>query len=109
MLISRSPVDTTLAVLRGEGYAPVAETADGTVCIEKARPRRAAAPVPTPRGIGTRDGGRDAATGTAKAPAAIDPDALAAQLLAAPPTTPEPAPFSGGVPIATDTEEILAG
>jgi len=109
VLISRSPVDTTLAALRGEGYAPVAETADGTVRIEKARPRRAAAPVPAPRGTGVRDGGRNAATRTAKAPAAIDPDALAAQLLAAPPTTPEPAPFDGGVPFATDTEEIVAG
>ena len=109
VLISRSPVDTTLAALRGEGYAPVAETDDGTVRVEKAPPRRAAAPVPAPRGTRTRVGGRNAATRTAQAPAAIDPDALAARLLAAPPTTPEPSPFDGGVPFATDTEEIVAG
>lgn len=49
VLVSRSPIDATLAVLRAEGYAPVAETADGTVRIEKTRPQRAAA-VPTPGG-----------------------------------------------------------
>ncbi|MEU9185455.1 helicase C-terminal domain-containing protein [Streptomyces sp. NPDC048484] len=108
VLISRSPVDTTLAALRAEGYAPVAETAEGAVRIEKARPQRAAAPVPTPRGTSARDSGRIAAT-RAKAPAAVDPNTLATQLLAAPPTTPEPAPFDGGVPFATDTEEIVAG
>ncbi|MFJ5836282.1 helicase-associated domain-containing protein [Streptomyces shenzhenensis] len=108
VLISRSPVDTTLAALRAEGYAPVAETADGTVRIEKARPRRAAAPVPAPRGTRARDGGRNAATRAAKAPAAIDPDALAARLLAAPPPS-EPAPFDEAGSFATDTEEMVAG
>lgn len=49
VLVSRSPIDATLAALRAEGYAPVAETADGTVRIEKTRPQRAAA-VPTPGG-----------------------------------------------------------
>lgn len=51
----------------------------------------------------------------------FDPDTLATRLLAAPPTSPtpgfarsggpasEPAPFDGGVPFATDTEEIVAG
>ncbi|MET9460943.1 helicase C-terminal domain-containing protein [Streptomyces canus] len=111
VLISRSPIDTTLAALRAEGYAPVAETAKGTVRIEKARPQRAAAArVPTPRGTSTLDSGRTAVAATrAKAPAAVDPNTLANQLLTAPPTTPEPTPFDGGLPFATDTEEIVAG
>ncbi|MFB7497401.1 helicase-associated domain-containing protein [Streptomyces sp. NPDC056161] len=113
VLVSRSPVDTTLAALRAEGYAPVAETADGTARVEKGRPRRAAAPVPAPRAIGTRAGGRNAAPRAAKASAAVDPAVdpvvLAARLLAAPPSIPEPAPFDGGGPFGTDTEEIVAG
>lgn len=107
VLISRSPLDTTLTALRAEGYAPVAETAEGTVRIERARPWRAAA-VPAPRGTSAGDGGRIAATSTAKPPAA-GLSTLADRLLTAPPTTPEPAPFDGGVPFATDTEEIVAG
>ncbi|MFB6791109.1 helicase C-terminal domain-containing protein [Streptomyces olivaceus] len=109
VLISRRPLDTTLAALRGEGYAHVAETAEGTVRIEKSRPRRAAAAVPAPRGSGARSGGRIAAASKAKPSAALDPSTLAMQLLAAPATTPEPAPFDGGAPFATDTEEIVAG
>ncbi|WP_019054874.1 helicase-associated domain-containing protein [Streptomyces prunicolor] len=109
VLVSRSPIATTLAALRAEGYSPVAETAEGTVRIEKARPQRAAAPVPTPRGSSARDRGRIASARAAKAAAAVDPNTLATRLLAAPPTTPEPAPFDGGVPFATDTEEIVAG
>ncbi|MER5434042.1 helicase-associated domain-containing protein [Streptomyces sp. NPDC002588] len=109
VLISRSPLDTTLAALRAEGYAPVAETAEGTVRIEGARPRRAAASVPAPRGTSGTGSGRIAATRAAKAPAAVDPAALAARLLAAPPRIPDPAPFEGGAPFATDTEEIVAG
>lgn len=110
VLVSRSPIDTTLAALRAEGYAPVAETAEGTVRMEKTRPQRAAALVPTPRGSSARDSGRIAvAAPRAKAPAAVDPNTLANRLLTAPPTTPEPAPFDGGVPFATDTEEIVAG
>ncbi|OEV01925.1 hypothetical protein AN217_01130 [Streptomyces qinglanensis] len=109
VLISRSPLDTTLAALRAEGYAPVAETDEGTVRVERARPRRAAAPVPAPRGSQARDGGRMAVTSTAKESPASDPSALAVQLLAAPATIPEPAPFDGGAPFATDTEEIVAG
>ncbi|WP_405711320.1 helicase-associated domain-containing protein [Streptomyces xanthophaeus] len=108
VLISRSPLDTTLAALRAEGYAPVAETDEGTVRIEKARPRRAAA-VPAPRGSRARSGGRTAATSTAKESATLDPSTLATRLLAAPAATPEPAPFDGGAPFATDTEEIVAG
>ncbi|GGK66096.1 helicase C-terminal domain-containing protein [Streptomyces flaveus] len=109
VLISRSPLDTTVAALRAEGYAPVAETAEGTVRVEKARPRRGTALVPPPRGAGAKDSGRIAATRAAKASAAIDCNTLAAQLLAAPPTIPDPAPFDGGAPFATDTEEIVAG
>ncbi|WP_329051729.1 helicase-associated domain-containing protein [Streptomyces violaceus] len=109
VLVSRSPLDTTLAALRAEGYAPVAETAEGTVRIEKTPPQRAPAPVPAPRRTSARGSGRIAATGVAKAATAVDPNILAAQLLKAPPTTPEPAPFEGGVPFATDTEEIVAG
>ena len=30
-------------------------------------------------------------------------------MLAAPPATPDPAPFDGGAPFDTDTEEIVAG
>ncbi|WP_329135817.1 helicase C-terminal domain-containing protein [Streptomyces sp. NBC_00670] len=109
VLISRSPLETTLATLRAEGYAPVAETADGTVRIEKTRPQRAATPVPAPRGTGTRNSGRRAATGMTKTPAPVDPGTLAAQLLKAPPTPPGPAPSDGGAAFATDTEEIVAG
>ncbi len=49
MLTSRISLDKTLAALRGAGYAPVAEAADGAVRIERPRHRRAAAPVPPPR------------------------------------------------------------
>ncbi|MGW2525349.1 helicase-associated domain-containing protein [Streptomyces sp. NPDC001617] len=109
VLVSRSPLDTTVAALRAEGYAPVAETADGTVRIEKSRPQRAAAPVPAPRRTSARGNGRIVAAGVAKAAAAADPGILAAQLLKAPPTPPEPAPFDGGAAFATDTEEIVSG
>jgi XPB/Ssl2-like helicase family protein/WYL domain-containing protein len=109
VLVSRSPLDTTVAALRAEGYAPLAETAEGTVRIEKTRPRRAAAPVPAPRRTRARDSGRKAATGVAKAPTAVDPYILATRLLKAPPTSPEPSPFDGGAAFATDTEEIVAG
>ncbi|WP_433919077.1 helicase-associated domain-containing protein [Streptomyces canus] len=110
VLISRSPLDTAVAALRAEGYAPVAETAEGTVRVEKARPRRGTAPVPPPRGgTSAKDSGRIAGTRATKASAAIDCSTLAARLLAAPPTISDPAPFDGGVPFATDTEEIVAG
>ncbi|MCX4455213.1 helicase-associated domain-containing protein [Streptomyces sp. NBC_01340] len=121
VLVSRSPLDTTLAALRSQGYAPVAETSDGTVRIDKTRPRRATTPVPAPRGTGAKDRRRIAATLAAMPPAAVDPNALATRLLAAAPTSPtlgfdraegppsETAPFDGGGPFATDTEEIVAG
>ncbi|MFG2993677.1 helicase C-terminal domain-containing protein [Streptomyces sp. NPDC048257] len=110
VLVSRSPIDQTLAALRAEGYAPVAETADGTVRVETPRPQRAAAPVPAARKARAQIGLRGTrAPHTAKAHPA-DLNVLAAQLLAAPPTTPEPDPFGpGGIPFGTDTEEIVAG
>ncbi len=107
--VGRSPLDTTVAALRAEGYAPVAETAEGTVRIGGTRPQRAAAAVPDPRRNGARGSGRIAATGVARAATAVDPDIVAAQLLKAPPALPEPAPFAGGPAFATDTEEIVAG
>jgi hypothetical protein len=109
VLVSRSPIDMALAALRAEGYAAVAETAEGTVRIDRTRPRRAAPPVPAPRGTSGRSSFRITATVAAERPAAVDPNAVATRLLAAPPTLPEPAPFDGGVPFATDTEEIVAG
>lgn len=109
VLVSRSSLDTTVAALRAEGYAPVAETAEGTVRIEKDRPQRAAAPVPAPRRTGARRNGRIAATGVARAAARVDPDILAARLLKAPPTPDEPEPVDAGAAFATDTEEIVAG
>ncbi|MFF9059191.1 helicase-associated domain-containing protein [Streptomyces sp. NPDC014882] len=109
VLVSRSPLDATLAALRAEGYAPVAETAEGTVRIERAWSPQAAAPVPAPRGTGTPSGGRIAAAGGVNTSAPVDPGALALQLLKAPPTLPDPAPLAGGRPFATDTEEIVSG
>jgi hypothetical protein len=109
VLVSRSPLDATLAALRSEGYAPVAETADGTVRIEKKRPHRAAAPVPTPRRAGAGADRRNEVRDTTRKPATADPKALAARLLTAPSTTPDPDPFGSGVPFGTDTEEIVAG
>ncbi|WP_406331233.1 helicase C-terminal domain-containing protein [Streptomyces sp. NBC_00203] len=123
VLVSRSPVDATLAALRAEGYAPVGETAEGTVRIDRTRPRRAVVPVPVPapRGPSERSPFRITASVTAKASATVDPSVLAARLLAAPPTSPtlgfaraggppsEPAPFDGGPPFGTDTEEIVSG
>ncbi|MFJ3906564.1 helicase C-terminal domain-containing protein [Streptomyces sp. NPDC090025] len=108
VLVSRSPLETTLAALRAEGYAPVAETADGTVRIEKTRSQRAAA-VPTLRKAGKGADRHSAVHHTERTPAAPDPNALAARLLTAPPTTPDPDPFGSGVPFGTDTEEIVAG
>lgn len=104
VLVSRTPLDKTLAALRATGYAPVAETADGTVRVEQAPRRRAAAPVPHPRPpLGTRT----RAKGT---PAVVDVSALATRLRAAPPIAPAPDP-AGGIPFGTntDTEEIVAG
>ncbi|MEU7346654.1 helicase-associated domain-containing protein [Streptomyces bacillaris] len=107
VLVSGSSPDKTLAALRGQGYAPVAEAADGTVRIERVPPRRAAE-VPAPRKATTKAGTGRSPHRTAEAPA-VDPSAVAARLLITPPTVPEPDPFGTGVPFGTDTEEIVAG
>ncbi|MEU2718711.1 helicase-associated domain-containing protein [Streptomyces sp. NPDC007205] len=109
VLISRSALNTTLAALRAEGYAPVTETAQGTVRIEKARPRRATAPVPAPLRTTARNSGPTAATHATKTLTAVDPNTLATRLLAAQPTTLEPIPSDAGAPPTTDTEKIIAG
>ncbi|WP_260216792.1 WYL domain-containing protein [Streptomyces gossypii] len=109
VVVSRSPLEPTLAALRAQGCAPVAETGEGTVRIERARPQRAAAPVPAPRRTGGRAGLRSTAIRAAKAPAPVDLSALASRLLTAPPTTPDPDPFGSGTPYGTDTEEIVSG
>lgn len=108
VLVSGSPPATALAALRAAGYAPVAETAGGTVRIEKRLPQRAAA-VPSPRRNVGRRGSRITATGAPDMSTAAGPDVLADRLLKAPPTAPEPDPFGSGVPFGTDTEEIVAG
>ncbi|MFE5808250.1 helicase-associated domain-containing protein [Streptomyces sp. NPDC056491] len=108
VLLSGSSPDKTLAALRDQGYAPVAEAADGTVRIEKVPPRRAAA-VPAARKATTKAGTGRSAHQTAKGPAAVDSFGLAVRLLATPPTVPEPDPLGTGVPFGTDTEEIVAG
>ncbi|MGX1368968.1 hypothetical protein RKD19_004327 [Streptomyces canus] len=109
VLVSGSPPATTLAALRAAGYAPVAESAGGTVRIEKRLPQRAAAAVPPPRrNVGRRGPGTTAARASGL-PADAGMGALADRLLKAPPHSPEPDPFGGGEPFATDTEEIVAG
>lgn len=108
VLVSGSPPATTLAALRAAGYAPVAETAAGTVRVEKRLPQRAAA-VPAPRRNPGRGAPRTAAAPASALPADAGMDALADRLLKAPPTAPEPDPFGTGVPFGTDTEEIVAG
>jgi hypothetical protein len=108
VLVSRSPLDKTLATLRAAGYAPVAESPDGTVRVEKSRRRRAAAPVPRPRLPGGTSASRNTSARTAQATATVDLSALAARLRAAPPVTPEPDP-DNGIPYDSDTEEIVAG
>lgn len=108
VLVSRAPLDESLAALRAAGYAPVAEAADGTVRIERSRRHRAAVTVPGPRPPRGAARSRSAAPRTTQAPAPADPRALAARLLTAPPTGPQPDPHDG-VPSRSDTEEIIGG
>ncbi|MFE3518653.1 helicase-associated domain-containing protein [Streptomyces sp. NPDC059166] len=105
VLVSRTPLDKTLATLRAAGYAPVAERADGTVRVEKTRRRRTAAPAPPPPPL---PGQRRRSVPTVT-PVTVDLSTLAARLRAAPPILPAPDPFGTGVPYGTDTEEIVAG
>lgn len=108
VLVSRTPLDKTIAAIRAAGYAPVAESADGTVRVEPSRHRRAAAPVPHPRAPDGTSGRRGTSAPAKGAPAAVDVGALAAKLQAAPPIAPEPDPASG-IPFGTDTEEVVSG
>ncbi|WP_409471062.1 helicase-associated domain-containing protein [Streptomyces sp. HC307] len=108
VLVSRTPLEKTLAALRAAGYAPVAETADGTVRVEQNRRPRAAGPVPPPRLPGGTAGRRNASARTPQVPATVDLGALATRLRAAPPSTPQPEP-GNGIPFDSDTEEIVAG
>ncbi|MGW3458104.1 helicase-associated domain-containing protein [Streptomyces olivaceoviridis] len=107
VLTSRTSLEKTLAALRAAGYAPVAETADGTVRVEKAQRHRAVAPVPSPRLSGgtsrRKTDGRPE-----KAPATADLRALATRLKTAPPASPQPDP-GNGIPFDSDTEEVIAG
>ncbi|MGW0542879.1 helicase C-terminal domain-containing protein [Streptomyces griseoincarnatus] len=105
VLVSRTPLEKTLASLRTEGYAPVAETADGTVRVERPRSPRATAPVPPPRRSVSRPSTPSRTTATVKQ---AELAALATRLAVAPLTHPAPDPCNG-IPFATDTEEIIAG
>lgn len=110
VLVGQAPFDKTIAALRAQGYAPVAEAADGTVRVDQARQLRAAAPVPAPRKAGgtARRGGQGVA-GASPSPrttVTVDLGALATRLKAAPANPPKPDPWNG-VPFGTDTEEIL--
>jgi len=76
ILASAAPPPETLAALRAAGYAPVAESADGDVVIERAARQRAPRQRPVPGG---RRLGTDLPHGNR-----VDVPALAAALLAAP-------------------------
>ncbi|WP_329581584.1 helicase-associated domain-containing protein [Kitasatospora sp. NBC_01250] len=79
VLLSAADPEATLAALRAEGYAPVAEGHDGTVRVERA-PAERSAPLPAQRGAP----GRPARS----TPTAEELRALAHRLLTAP-STPE--------------------
>ncbi|MFI5676964.1 WYL domain-containing protein [Streptomyces cellulosae] len=112
VLTSRTSLDKTLAALRAAGYAPVAETHDGTVRVEKAQRHRAVAPLPSPLPSPRLSGGtsrrRKTDVRTEEAPVTGDLRALATRLKTAPPATPQPDPYNG-IPFDSDTEEIIAG
>lgn len=109
VLVSRTPPDKTLAALRSAGYAPVAEKPDGTVRIERAQRHRAASPVPPPRRPGGWSRPPEAQARRADAlTSAVDLNALATRLRAAPQDIPEPDPYDNR-PYDSDTEEIIAG
>lgn len=108
VLISRTPLDETLAALRSAGYAPVAEKPDGSVRIERAQRPRTTSPVPPPRLPGGRSRPQRTDAPTAAVQTAADLHALAIRLLDAPPDVPEPDPYDGR-PYDSDTEEIIAG
>lgn len=105
VLVSPTSLEKTLAALRSEGYAPVAESADGTVRVERPLNYRATAPVPPPR---RAVGGPGVRSRTTAVPMQAELTALAARLADAPLAHPAPDPYNG-VPFSTDTEEIIAG
>jgi hypothetical protein len=97
VLLCRVPLPEALKALRTAGYAPAAETDDGTVRLERPeQPRATPRPLPRPR---------RARTATRPQPPVPE---LAARLLAAPDRAPQPDPQQG-IPFQTDTEEILTG
>lgn len=81
VLASAKPVAETLRLLRGCGYAPVSETADGVPQLERIAQHRAGPSSRAARGSATR---------TAP-PADLDPYAVAKRLVDTPTTVPEPA------------------
>ncbi|MFI5645123.1 helicase C-terminal domain-containing protein [Kitasatospora sp. NPDC051705] len=108
VLISRTPLDQTLAALRSAGYAPVPEKPDGSVRIERAQHHRAAGSVPLPRPAGGRPRPQHTKALTAEARTTVDLPALATRLRGTPQDIPEPDPYDGR-PYDRDTEEIIAG
>jgi hypothetical protein len=89
VLASALPLAETLEALRGNGYAPLAEAADGTAVVERTAPRRAATtPARTANGPGRAAPPRQRAAAPKVATA---PAALAEQLLAAPDRASTPA------------------
>ncbi|WP_230423652.1 helicase-associated domain-containing protein [Streptomyces radicis] len=94
VLVGRVPPAKTLAALRAAGYAPVAESADGTVRVERDRPRRAT-------GSGARSRGGGARSARASVP--VDMGAVAARLRSSSSHAPDPDPAAG-----TDTEDVVA-
>ncbi|AKH86773.1 hypothetical protein AA958_14765 [Streptomyces sp. CNQ-509] len=104
VLVSRTPLEKTLAALRAVGYAPVAERADGTVRLEKSRRHRA-----TTAALPPLPGQRRRSVPTAPRAATTGPSALAARLRSASPTPPAADPSGTEAPYGTDTEEIVAG
>ncbi|MFJ2581052.1 helicase-associated domain-containing protein [Kitasatospora aureofaciens] len=95
VLVGKASVAQALAALRANGYAPVAEAADGAVRIERTAPQRAT-PVPRPRARAGRPG----------TPAPPDLRSLASKLVGAPAELPLPDP-DRGIPYDSDTEEIF--
>ena len=97
VLAGTKPLPETLAGLRAAGYAPLAETADGTPVLERVGRRRAETPARPARNRGTTrkptrpdrtDTGR---TGSTAVPPQPDAGTLAAHLLDRPDVVAQPA------------------
>ncbi|WP_381792788.1 helicase-associated domain-containing protein [Streptomyces niveus] len=104
VLLCRTDASATLEALRGAGYAPVAETGDGTVSVQRAPRPRADPPLPPEDLI---PGAREA--GHPPQDRGVAGRELAERLLASPDRRPHPAPLAGGPAYDSDTEEILDG